>query len=196
MDYVCGQCIKLDWSNKERYTCKDKYWCKEGRGYKEPTDRACSYDFVLDESKKPKDSDCFITTVVCNILGYNDDCEVLTVLRDFRENFLKKDDEYIPLLLEYDQIGPKISYLIAKEKDNFRQAAGLLKFFLQPCVKKIKERKYEEAIDIYRTMVMHLKDSYGLEEEEIEIPEIIDIKNLGKARKRVLIKKEEVDETI
>jgi len=40
---ICNECIHLDWSNKERYSSADKYYCNELRKYVEPRDRACRY---------------------------------------------------------------------------------------------------------------------------------------------------------
>ena len=40
---ICGECLKLDWNNKEKYSSRAKYSCNELRKYVEPTDRACRY---------------------------------------------------------------------------------------------------------------------------------------------------------
>ena len=52
---------------------------------------------------------CFITTIVCNVLGKSDDDKVLNNLRYFRDNVLKKDECYRYILIDYDNIGPVIA---------------------------------------------------------------------------------------
>ena len=47
--------------------------------------------------------------IVVNVLGYEDNCELLETLRSFRDNYLKLNKEYIPMLMQYDNIGPIIS---------------------------------------------------------------------------------------
>lgn len=186
-DYVCSQCIYVEWDNKERYTSKDRYWCKDMRRYVEKTDRACKY-FVLDESKKNdggyQPSGCYITTIIVEILGYEDNCEVLNVLRNFRDTTLKTNIDYLPLLFEYDKVGPIICECLKNEKNNYRFCLGLLEHFLIPCVKAIKEEKIEEAINIYQNMVMYLNDEFNLPTIEIKAPESYDLETLGKGRIR------------
>lgn len=183
----CGKCLYVEWDNKERYTSKDRYWCKEKCRYVEPTDTSC-YAFMEDKSKQNdggyQPSGCYITTIVVDILGYEDNCEVLNVLRNFRDTTLKANVDYLPLLFEYDKIGPIITEHIRKEKNNFILCAGLLKHFLIPCTKAIKEEKIEEAIKIYQNMVIHLNDTYDLPSINITIPENYDLETLGKARVR------------
>ena len=42
---------------------------------------------------------------VLTILFTADNCELLTLLRDFRDNTLKTNPKYIPILLQYDKTG-------------------------------------------------------------------------------------------
>ena len=115
----CGECLYLDWNNKEKWTSKDRYWCRERRRYVETTDRACNYA-MEDKSKNSNTgytragADCYITTMVVDILGYDDNCELLQTLRSFRENYLRTHIEYLPLLVQYDVVGPLISKYIKK----------------------------------------------------------------------------------
>ena len=119
MAEFCGDCIHLDWNNKERYTSIDRYYCDLKGKYVETKDYSCwSYSEDKNRTKGNDNSytpsGCYITTIVCNILAYDDNCELLTILRDFRDNYLKTNHNYIPLLLEYDKIGPLISEEINK----------------------------------------------------------------------------------
>lgn len=183
----CGKCLNIEWDNKEKWTSVDRYWCKEKRRYVEPTDSTC-YAFLEDKSQSNdggyQPSGCYITTIIVDILGYEDNCEVLNILRNFRDTTLKANIEYLPLLFEYDQVGPIICEYIKKEKNNYRFCLGLLKHFLIPCVQAIKEEKIEDAIAIYQNMVMYLNDEFNLPIIEIKTPESYDLETLGKGRTR------------
>jgi len=183
----CGNCCHLDWNNKEKYSSRDKYWCKDKKRYVEPTDTSC--DYFLKDRSKPNDggytpSGCYITTIIVDILGYEDNCEVLNVLRNFRDNVLKTNIKYLPLLFEYDIIGPIICEYIKSEKNNEQLCLGLLKHFLIPCVNLIKENKFEEAVEVYRNLVLHLRSNYEIILTDIIIPDDYSIEDIGKGRIR------------
>ena len=184
----CGQCINLDWKNKERWTSEERYYCKEGHGYRKPTDTQCSYDFCYNKNSEKSSNDgytpagCYITTIVCHILGYADDCELLETLRNFRENTLRPNLQYLNILLQYDIVGPKISATIREMKESYGFCLNMMNNFLLPCAKAIKNEKTEDAIAIYENMVMYLIETLGI--ESIKIPENLnyDSANIGKGR--------------
>lgn len=183
----CGQCINLDWKNKERWTSEERYYCKEGHGYRRPTDYECSYDFIENKAKKASDdgythAGCYITTIVCHILGYEDDCELLETLRNFRENTLRGNLQYLNILLQYDIIGPKISTAIKEIPESYGFCLNLMNNFLLPCAHAIKKEQTEEAVMIYQNMVMYLMEI--LEIPSIQIPDNLEYDpiNVGKGR--------------
>lgn len=185
-DDKCAKCLNLEWDNKERYTSIDRYWCKEKRRYVEPTDSSCYY-FLEDKSKSQsggyQQSGCYITTIVVNILGYADDCELLTTLRSFRDNILKLNPDYLPILIEYDRVGPIISeYLRMKNDQKF--CLELVQNFLIPCTKLIQEGHVEAAVETYKNMVLFLKETFEIPELVIETTVDIDLETLGKGRIR------------
>lgn len=173
------------WDSAKKYRCKKK----NGRVY---SDDAYVYadDATCREFKSKGSSDCYITTIVCEILGYSDDCELLQTLRSFRDNYLKNNlnhPEYLFLLKEYDAIGPLVCNEIRKEKKNFLQCLGLMQCFLIPCVQAIKANNYDEAVSIYKNLVFHLIDTYELPRLSINMDEEVNIETLGKARTRAII---------
>ena len=191
MSQVCSQCLNLDFTNKEKYCSKDRYWCKKRHEYREPGEIICPYDFIYNPNcnKAPKDgytpSGCYITTIVCNVLGYSDDCELLTTLRNFRDNFLKLNINYLPLLLEYDIVGPKISEEIINIPDNYNFCLNLMKNFLLPCASYINNNNFDVAINTYQNMVLYLMKKFGITHPIITtIPDNYDLNNIGKGRIR------------
>lgn len=177
-DY-CGNCAHLDSNQKEYWG--DRYYCTKTCKYKETNDKAC-YSFVERPEKGYQPAGCFITTAVCEVLGYSDDCELLVTLRRFRENYLKKTKEGRKILQEYDQVGPIISDYIRQEP--VINSIILTTKYIIPCVDLINKKRYIGAIIIYEEMVKTLKEQYNLTNYMIDYnantPEYI----LGKARRR------------
>jgi len=101
---------------------------------------------------------CFITTAVCQILGYNDSCYELTVLRSFRDSIIQ--NYHSSLLEEYVNISPHIcsSLLNANEKESI--AHSLLYEYIHPAIDLIDAGKNEEALAKYREMVYLLKSKF------------------------------------
>ncbi len=181
---ICGHCLWLDEKNKSRWA--DEYYCnkKYRGGYHCKTDRGCR-DFELDKSKVSENNPgCYITTMVCDVLGYGDNCELLTTLRNFRENYLKTKPEYLPLLLEYDQVGPIISENIRNFSNKIDLSIHAVQKYLYPCLIAINNEHYEDAVNIYQEMVYFLKELFNIPNYTIEVPENINLETLGKGRVR------------
>ena len=185
----CGECAHLDWNNKERYTSRDRYYCDYQHKYVELTEKGC-YKFMKDPKKCKSDSGtytpsgCYITTIICDVLGYSDDCEILNTLRNFRDTVLKRDENNLSLLLEYDFIGPQISEYILREENNKEFCFGLLNHFLIPCTEAIITGTHDEAIAIYKNMVVYLNDEFNLPSVSIDTNQEYDLETLGKGRIR------------
>lgn len=159
MREFCGECALLD-----RKDCKwdDRYYCKKtGKRYK-LDDSACKYIVKKDQDKKGYTRiGWYITTAICNILGYEDDCEVFTLTSQLRENHFAQTEEGLAFLNEYDFIGPMIADKLYEE-NNVEFATSLLERFLIPCAVAIKTGNYEEAAAIYLNMIIMLKAKYGI----------------------------------
>ena len=171
---VCAKCAYLNWNNKSSRSV-ECYWCKEVGRYVEPTERACRYYI---EKPKQTNSGCFITTVVVDILGYDDDCYILQTLRKFRDKFLQINSEYHNLLLTYDAIGPLISENLRNSDSKEEISLLVSQYYLLPICRYIESGDYYSAISSYIKMVKFLQnqvcvDSYveGFEYDPTISPE-------------------------
>ncbi len=191
MAEYCGQCAHLDLKNKESYTTRDRYYCDKCHRYQELTEKAC-YNFLRNPSQGKETggytpSGCYITTIVVNTLGYDDNCTLLNILRDFRDRVLKVSPEYISILMEYDIVGPMISERIQNHPCKMSLSMALMERYLIPCVDLIKNKMYKEAIATYTEMVEMLKTLFQL--KDYQSPTKVDISSLdyetlGKGRIR------------
>lgn len=133
---------------------------------------------------------CYLTTAMCNILGYKDDDYYLQTLRNFRDNILQNNSKYIPLLNMYDIIGPEIAYKLNKDTNKEIIAKHLFNGYITKAVDAINEEKIQEAVNIYIAMTHTLADRYNINinilyiSPQSIIPNNIDINSLGHGKSR------------
>ena len=180
----CGGCIEYDFQGDNV-----KGYCSWYKCYYYPGD-SCSHQKPREQSS----SSCYITTIICNVLGYSDDSPVLNTLREFRDNYLQKDPKYLKLLMEYDVVGPTLAYFIEDEykKTQDKEMWTLFyNFYLSQTANLISENKYDEAIDRYKEMVDSLKDYFGTRDLTVTI-ENYDMSKGGHGKVKLLERKEEI----
>lgn len=187
----CGDCLNIEWDNKERWSSIDRYWCSELKRYVEPKDRPCRY-YSYDKGRKQNDSGgytstgCSLSIIVRDILGYADNCELLTLLRNFREDVLKKNIQFLPILLEYDQISPLIAESIKLDENKYKFCLEFVQNFLSPFAIAFKTGDIESALSICQNMFDALKSKFGFSEIVIDLNAEYDLETLGKGRVRSL----------
>lgn len=129
----------------------NKYACELFKRYVRRDD-SCS-SFV---AKPSGGRGCFLTSACVNYLGKADDCEELTALRAFRDEYMGNTPEGKALVKEYYEVAPKIVEAIDASSDR----AGYYEYInevITRCVKLISEKKYDETQQEYIKMVQKLK---------------------------------------
>lgn len=109
----CRECLCMDLEDRNPHD-RTKAYCSAYRKYYNPNSKACSRYFEYDENRRPS-TGCYLTTIICNILGMEDHGESLECLRNFRDNYMLNHPELYPMLIEYDLIGPKIAEHISED---------------------------------------------------------------------------------
>lgn len=173
-----GLCIYCEYMNYYKRKSETEAYCPLRRQYYEVNSLGC---FEYEEShlsamachsenergiqkwRGNENSDCFITTTVCQILKKEDNCFELKTLRYLRDSYMLKDENYVKLLLEYYQIGPTISNCLLKEESPKKRASILYDFFIDKAVSFTVQGYFEEACRLYIEMVTYLKRLYHLE---------------------------------
>ena len=192
LESYCAACTYMG----ETVDC-GKYWCERKGEDRYACDARCSSfceaysrsnycrQNMYDTSKSASSSGCYLTTMMCKLLGYKDDNYYLNKLRYFRDNVMKKNGEYIPLLITYDVIGPMISSKLEQDKYGKEIANVYFEKYITKSVEAIEEEKYQNAINIYIAMTDSLAERYGINTTFVK-PDLKDIemKNLGHARVR------------
>lgn len=179
----CGSCTYLRDMHDDNIlfegSCNEKGHCIMLKACYYPDDYICSY-------YKDRNA-CYITTIVCNLLGFSDNCGILNTLRKFRNDVMQKDIAYKKVLYEYDTIGPKIACNLDKDFRNSEDkdlVFELYNFYIQPTARLVDEKKYDEAVARYSEMTNALKEYYGID-EDINVDENYDYENGGHGVKKL-----------
>jgi len=136
-------------------------------------------------------SGCYLTTIMCQLLGYPDNNHYLNTLRNFRDNVMKNNVNYIPLLLTYDMVGPTIAKELNKDSQGKEIAETFFNYYITKSVDAINEGKVQTAINIYVAMTNSLAIHYNINIPVIKIePSQIDMTTLGHGKRRILKKSE------
>ena len=191
----CGDCEYLGRKDNETYkdfwSGETKYKCRLNGNYKKVNDSSCGNIRKIERKNEGyQPSGCYITTIVCDMLGFPDDCFALTTLREFRNNYLRSHEEYHSILVEYDLVGPEISKMlgsITDKRERVVTARNLFKGFIAPCVSYINNNEYDSAIETYKAMVNYLMNIYDIVPVELESIDDYDFSKsgTGNALKRV-----------
>lgn len=115
----------------------------------------------LENQNGVTNSGCFITTALVGILGFDDDCEELGILRIFREHYLQKQQEYRDLLFDYDVCGPILAKALEIDPDSVEVAIDLYTTYIKGCILYIKKGLFDRALEMYVNMTQSLIRRYG-----------------------------------
>lgn len=103
---------------------------------------------------------CFLTSACTAALGLPDDCHELTVLRNYRDSWLKQQPDGVTLIAHYYEVAPKIVEAIDKLDDRTDIWDAVYHELVMPCVKMIENGQYQEALELYRGMTIKIEAEY------------------------------------
>ena len=94
-------------------------------------------------------------------MGKADDCEELTVLRSFRDTYLKSTQEGRALVEEYYSVAPLIVEKI-NSSDKKEKYYEYIYEVVEKCVKLIGIGEKERALNEYKFMTLNLKKEFKI----------------------------------
>lgn len=145
----CRSCLALNRDRRRETFFTTKYYCTKFGCWRSEDNNAC-VAYV-------RNPNCFLTTACVKHRGLPDDCKELTLLRKFRDEYMKKNEEGNALVEQYYEIAPGIVTKIDAREDKDEIYESIYKNILV-CVEKIEEEKYEETFKLYSDMVKELND--------------------------------------
>mgnify|MGYP003307677071 CR=1 FL=1 len=105
-------------------------------------------------------SGCFLTSACTEARGLPDDCEELTILRAFRDGYMKSLPQGQAEICEYYHIAPAIVEKIRSLPNATEIFDCIYTELVLPCVALIRTEKNEEAYLRYREYVQFLQVKY------------------------------------
>ena len=103
---------------------------------------------------------CYLTSACVEAMGLADDCHELTVLRAFRDGYMRTTETGPADICHYYHTAPVI---VARIKADAKSAAvfeAIYQELVLPCVKLIESARNGEAYEIYKGYVQKLEEKY------------------------------------
>lgn len=113
------------------------------------------------QTREKKKSGCFITTAACAFQGLTDNCYELTVLREFRDNYLLKTEAGKALIAHYYEVSPEIASRI-----NISNISEVWEG-IRKTVAALENREFVAATEFYRAMVNGLQEGPSVNHDAI-----------------------------
>lgn len=135
------------------FTCTDPIYstyCSNQYNYSK-----CPYFKPLEEK-----SDCYLTCACVDALGKADNCEELTILRKFRDEWLVNQPEGQAEIQQYYSIAPAIVEAIHNLSNSTEIFRRIYDTMVLPCVDAIKDNHFESAHQLYRSKSLELEQEY------------------------------------
>ncbi|WP_175057275.1 CFI-box-CTERM domain-containing protein [Streptococcus salivarius] len=103
------------------------------------------------------DSNCYLTTASVNYMGLDDDCYELSILRNFRDTYMKSLPSGEQEISYYYNIAPKIVKAINNSESREEILSKIYFELIKPCVKLINEGELEQAHRKYKVYSLELE---------------------------------------
>lgn len=103
---------------------------------------------------------CFVTTAVCQGLHKSQDCREITLMKQYRDEYLLSQEDGERVVHEYYDIAPTIVKRIAKEASPEEKYLYLWNYYIKRCVELVQENQNEQCRKLYETMMTELKEEY------------------------------------
>lgn len=112
------------------------------------------------EPEKKDDSGCYLTTACLRALrsDFDDNCEELTILRGFRDSFVR--ERHPEAIKEYYRIAPGIVGEIQKRANHQEIFETIYRELVEPCVALIKEGHLVDAYELYSAYSRSLETAF------------------------------------
>lgn len=129
--------------------------------------------------KETTDVGCYLTTACMRnkTNEFDDNCEELTILRWFRDNFVSKED-----IEHYYETAPIIVSDINEKTDNNKVYDYIYKNIICVCIDAIKSGDYEFAYKRYKSSVLSLEEAYAKPKLTERLAKVLKRYNVTKQR--------------
>ncbi len=145
---------KTGWLSEEQVGRIDQ----DGRVYKKTG--WFSEEEVGRVEKKTEKSGCFLSSACTEARALPDDCEELTILRRFRDEYVAVLPEGHDLLAHYARVAPAIVTRICELPERREIFEDIYSQLVAVAIELIEKGKRESALDLYRCYVLRLQERF------------------------------------
>jgi hypothetical protein len=100
---------------------------------------------------------CYITTACVEYVGEPDNGKTLTTLRKFRDGYMLKNAELVPLVEQYYSTAPQYVAKLKSMPNNKQIFENFYYNYIITAVSEIETGKYTEALNIYKQLYLQAK---------------------------------------
>ncbi|MBO4359654.1 MAG: hypothetical protein J5822_02130 [Eubacteriaceae bacterium] len=115
-----------------------------------------------EDSGSGSDEGCFLTSACVNARNLPDDCYELTVLRNFRDSYVRQLPGGEKETRHYYRTAPEIVRHIDSSDDASSRWESIYSELILPCVEDIGSGRFEQAYLRYRQYVLSLEEAFGI----------------------------------
>ncbi len=158
----CKDCMYFSRSYEEKRLFQPTlYGCTLFNKYVTENGSCSRFEPNTYQSGSGNSNGCFLTSACVEYLGKADDCEELTALRKFRDNYMKSTEEGKKLVEEYYAVAPQIVERInsSNKKDTYYQYVNEV---INKCLNLLDRNEYERTLNEYKFMVQNLRKEFSL----------------------------------
>jgi hypothetical protein len=103
---------------------------------------------------------CWITTCVCETMGWGDSCDELMTLRKFRDTYMRETPERSTLVSDYYALAKQIEPALKADPKRQHYQFMLYHRFIMKAVLAVKHDEPAEALRLYQAMVADVRARY------------------------------------
>ncbi len=103
---------------------------------------------------------CYITTAACEVLGMEDHCEELDLLRAYRDTYMMQQENGEQLIHDYYDVAPSIVKHIDMKDNRVEIYRDIWDRYIDPCITDIREGRMDACMSTYSDMVLEMKEQY------------------------------------
>ncbi len=141
----CRECIYFTPTKEYTWGGSELGWC--GKRNAKVKTNAVNHCQTFEQKQG-----CFLTTACVQYFGKDDNCFELTVLRNFRDSVMKKDENWTLLVKKYYDIAPKIVEKI-NTLENKKEIYTDIYHNIQEIIPLIQKNQNEAVVEKYSKMV-------------------------------------------
>ena len=104
---------------------------------------------------------CYLTTAICAVLGKNDSCHELQVLRAYRDTYIRARSDGEQLIRRYYSHAPSVLAHVLTRSDGPAFLRSLYERYVEPCVALIEQGQNAQALELYRQMLDFVETAHG-----------------------------------